>query len=83
MEGRHGSFLRQFDEATAIHERIADHEMEFTMNLHQMHDDLMELAADIERGRKQWKLAGLVLEKKVHDSLLSLEKVRYYGPSLR
>ena len=39
-----------------------------------MHEELIELAANMERGRKQWKTTGINSEKKVHDSMLLLEK---------
>lgn len=78
MEGRHGSYLRQFDEATAIHDRIAGNGIQFSATLHQMHEELMELVANMERGRKQWKITGINSEKKVHDSLLLLEKVKFF-----
>ena len=74
MEGRQGSYLRQFDEATAIHDRIAENGIQFSVTLHQMHEELIDLAASMERGRKQWKITGFNSEKKVHDSLLLLEK---------
>lgn len=76
LEGRHGTFLQQFDEMTAIHDRIADNEMAFSMALHQMHEDLMELSMNMDRQRKQLKMSGLSSEKKVHDSIQMLEKVK-------
>lgn len=74
LEGRQGSYLRQVDEATAIHDRMAENGLQFALALYQMHEDLMELAASMDRGRKHWKMAGLNAEKKVHESLLMLEK---------
>jgi len=78
LEGRHGSYLRQFDEATAIHDRIAENGIQFSLDLHQMYEDLMELTANMERGRKNWKITGLSSEKKVHESLLILEKANCF-----
>lgn len=78
LEGRHGSYLRQFDETTAIHDRIAENGIQFSLALHEMHEDLMELAANIERGRKHWKMTGLSSEKKVHEALLILEKANCF-----
>jgi hypothetical protein len=51
------------------------------MSLHQMSEDLQELAANMERGRKHWKQSGLNAEKRVQDSELALEKAkaRYYA----
>ncbi|RPB25752.1 RhoGAP-domain-containing protein [Terfezia boudieri ATCC MYA-4762] len=76
LEGRRGSYMRQVDEMTAIHDRIAEHGIQFSQALHEMYEDLMELAANIERARKHWKITGLSSEKKVHESLLILEKTK-------
>ena len=42
-----------------------------------MHEELIDLVANMERGRKQWKTTGINSEKKVHDSLLLLEKANF------
>ena len=59
-----------------IHERMADNGNQFALSLHQMHEDLTELAAEKERGRKQWKQTGLSAEKKVQDAELAMEKAK-------
>lgn len=59
-----------------IHDRMADNGIQFALSLHQMHEDLHELAADKERGRKQWKQTGLTAEKRVQDSESAMEKAR-------
>ncbi|KAF8470135.1 Rho GTPase activation protein [Kalaharituber pfeilii] len=76
LEGRHGSFIRQFDETTAIHVRLAENGLQFAKALHQICDDLGVLVSEMEKGRKHWKIAGVNSEKKVHDSLLTLEKTK-------
>ena len=50
------------------------------MSLHQMSDDLQDLALNIEKGRKHWKQSGLNAEKRVQDSETAMEKSRgkYY-----
>lgn len=59
-----------------IHDRMADNGVQFALSLHQMHEDLQELAADKERGRKQWKQSGLTAEKRVQDSESAMEKAK-------
>ncbi|KAI5801509.1 hypothetical protein DFH27DRAFT_60161 [Peziza echinospora] len=76
LDCRHGSFLRQFDETTSIHDRIAENGLRFSLELHQMYEDLMELANNMERGRRHWKMAGTVSEKKAHEDMVGLEKAK-------
>ncbi|KAG0154391.1 hypothetical protein PDIDSM_1771 [Penicillium digitatum] len=59
-----------------------DHGLQFAVSLHQMSDDLHELAANIERGRKQWKQTGLAAEKKVVDAESLAEKAKAKYESL-
>ena len=55
---------------------MADNGVQFALSLHQMHEDLNELAANIERGRKLWKQNGLSAEKRVQDSEALMEKAK-------
>ncbi|KAK3940572.1 RHO GTPase-activating protein RGD1 [Diplogelasinospora grovesii] len=64
-EYRGGSFSRAFTGMLEIHERMADNEQQFASSLHQMHEDLLELAAIAEKSRKGWKQSGLAAEQKV------------------
>ncbi|KAK1758730.1 hypothetical protein QBC47DRAFT_375600 [Echria macrotheca] len=64
-EHRAGSFAKAYEEMMAIHERMADNGLQFAMSLHQMTDDLLELAAIAEKSRKGWKQNGLVAEQRV------------------
>lgn len=41
-----------------------------------MHEDLHDLATNIERGRKQWKQSGLSAEKRVQDSEALVDKAK-------
>ncbi|MCJ1396274.1 hypothetical protein MMC18_009163 [Xylographa bjoerkii] len=75
-ESRQGSYSRNFDEITRIHDHMADNGIQFALSLHQMHEDLQELAAEKERGRKQWKQTGLSAEKRVQDSEAAMEKAK-------
>ncbi|MCJ1294874.1 hypothetical protein MMC34_006433 [Xylographa carneopallida] len=75
-ESRQGSYSRSFDEITQIHDSMADNGIQFALSLHQMHEDLQELATDKERGRKQWKQTGLSAEKRVQDSEAAMEKAK-------
>lgn len=61
---------------------MADHGIQFAMSLHQMSDDLNEMAANIERGRKQWKQSGLSAEKRVQDAEILMEKAKTKYDSL-
>ncbi|TVY39219.1 RHO GTPase-activating protein [Lachnellula occidentalis] len=73
-EQRHGSFLKSYEEVATIHDRMADNGAQFAVSLHQMHDDLMDLAANIERGRKQWKATGLSAEIRVANTEEAMRK---------
>ncbi len=60
---------------------MADNGVNFALMLHQMQENLLELAAIIERGRKHWKQTGLSAEKSVQDaeSMLEKAKAKYYS----
>ena len=73
-EHRHGSFLQAYDEVTMIHERMAENGAQFAMSLHQMHEDLLEMASGIERSRKHWKTTGLAAEQRVVDTEAAMRK---------
>jgi len=79
QETRQGSYALQLADVTRVHERMAEHGMQFAMSLRQMHDDLNELCSNMERGRKHWKTEGTNSEKKVKDaeSLLDKAKTKY------
>ena len=55
---------------------MADNGVQFALSLHQMHEDLQDLAANMERGRKQWKQNGLSAEKRVQDSEALMDKAK-------
>lgn len=61
------SFSSAFGEMMDIHSRMADNGYQFSMTLHQMHEDLLELAAIAEKNRKGWKQTGLAAEQRVAD----------------
>ncbi|KAK0628178.1 hypothetical protein B0T17DRAFT_631244 [Bombardia bombarda] len=73
-EHRGGSFAKAYEDMMAIHERMADNGAQFAMSLHQMHEDLLELAAIAEQSRKGWKQNGLAAERKVADLEASMRK---------
>ncbi|RDL31521.1 uncharacterized protein BP5553_09730 [Venustampulla echinocandica] len=79
---RHGSFLQSYDQITAIHERMADNGAQFAISLHQMHEDLLDVAANIERGRKHWKTTGLSAEQRVADTEAAMRKSKAKYDSL-
>lgn len=75
-ENRQGTYSYGCVELNGFHDRMADHGLQFAASLHQMSDNLTELAANIERGRKQWKHEGLSAEKKVIDAETLAEKAK-------
>lgn len=61
------TFGSAFGEMMDIHNRMADNGYQFSMSLHQMHEDLLELASIAEKNRKGWKQTGLAAEQRVAD----------------
>lgn len=49
----------------SIHERMAENGVQFALSLHQMHEDLLEVAAVAEKHRKGWKQTGMEAENKL------------------
>ncbi|KAL9108732.1 MAG: hypothetical protein Q9227_006528 [Pyrenula ochraceoflavens] len=81
-EHRQGTYASSHDETTRIHDRMAENGMAFAMSLHQMSDELQDLASSMERGRKHWKQSGLNAEKRVQDSEAIMEKAKSKYDSL-
>lgn len=81
-EHRQGSFAFAYDEMMLIHERMADNGIHFAGSLHQMHDDLLELANAADRNRKGWKTNGLAAEQKVADMEQAMRKQKTKYDSL-
>ena len=53
---------------------MADNGIQFAASLHQMHEDLQELASNMERGRKHWKQTGLQAEQRLVDTETAMRK---------
>ncbi|UNI24334.1 Rho GTPase-activating protein [Purpureocillium takamizusanense] len=81
-EHRQGSFAQSYDEMVFIHDRMAENGSNFAASLHQMHEDLVELAASAERGRKSWKANGMAAEQKVADLEQAMRKSKAKYDSL-
>lgn len=81
-DNRQGSYAQHYNEVIGIHDRLADNGIQFALSLHQMHEDLHDLATNIERGRKQWKQSGLSAEKRVQDSEALVDKAKTKYDSL-
>ncbi|THV49504.1 hypothetical protein BGAL_0191g00010 [Botrytis galanthina] len=81
-EHRHGSFLQSYEEVLIIHERMAENGAQFGVSLHQMHDDLIEMASNIEKGRKHWKNTGLAAEQRAADTEAAMKKSKAKYDSL-
>lgn len=81
-EHREGTFAHAYDEMMVIHDRMADNAAQFAQSLHQMHDDLLELATVAERNRKGWKTNALAAEQKVADLEAAMRKSKSKYDSL-
>ncbi|KAL9600607.1 MAG: hypothetical protein Q9219_003040 [cf. Caloplaca sp. 3 TL-2023] len=81
-DNRQGSYVQHYNGVIGIHDRLADNGVQFALSLHQMHEDLHDLATNLERGRKQWKQTGLSAEKRVQDSEALVEKAKAKYDSL-
>ncbi|KAJ5219872.1 hypothetical protein N7468_009076, partial [Penicillium chermesinum] len=75
-DNRQGTYSASYKEIQRIHERMADHGLQFAVSLQQMSDDLQELSTNMERGRKQWKQTGLAAEKRVNEAESQAEKAK-------
>ncbi len=73
---RDGSYAQQYAEFVRTQEHVAEHGALFAQSLHHMHDELVELTENSERGRKQWKQTGLSAEKRSQDAELQMEKAK-------
>jgi hypothetical protein len=73
-EHRGGTFGRAYEEMMLVHERMADNGIQFAMSLHQMAEDLTELALVAEKSRKGWKQSGLAAEQRVADLETAMRK---------
>lgn len=79
---RGGTYALQLSELLRVHDRMADNGMQFALSLHQMHEDLDVLSANMERGRKQWKHEGLDAEKRAADAEGAMQKAKARYDSL-
>ena len=75
-ENRQGSYAQNLEELCRIHDRMADHGLQFVASCSSMYEELQDLAATTDRGRKHWKAAGLAAEKRVQDSESAMEKAK-------
>ena len=69
-----GTFGQAYREMMDVHERMANNGYQFAMSLHQMNEDLLELAAIAEKNRKGWKQNGLAAENRVADVEAAMRK---------
>lgn len=79
---RQGTFGSAYEAMASTHERMAENGIEFSKELHQMHDELMELAGIAERSRKSWKQNGLSAENKVAEMEQTMRKSKAKYDSL-
>ncbi|KAH8886809.1 putative GTPase-activating protein [Thozetella sp. PMI_491] len=71
---RGGTFAKAYEDMMAIHERMADNGIQYAMSLHQMQEDLLELAAIAEKSRKGWKQNGLMAEQRYAELEAAMRK---------
>jgi len=69
-----GTFGQAYREMMEVHERMANNGYQFAMSLHQMNEDLLELAAIAEKNRKGWKQNGLAAENRVAEVEAAMRK---------
>ncbi|KIW78223.1 hypothetical protein Z517_08057 [Fonsecaea pedrosoi CBS 271.37] len=81
-DSRQGTFAQNFKEMTSIHERMADHALQYVATLYGMSEELHELASNSERARKHWKQTGMNAEKRVADAEAAMEKAKHRYNSL-
>ncbi|KAI2780270.1 RhoGAP-domain-containing protein [Daldinia loculata] len=79
---RQGSFAQSYEEMLTIHERMAENGIQFALSLHQMHEDLLEVAAVAEKHRKGWKQNGLAAEQRLSDVENAMRKSKMKYDSL-
>ncbi|KAK9781576.1 hypothetical protein SCAR479_01447 [Seiridium cardinale] len=82
MDHRQGSFSQAYEEMLLIHDRMAENGQQFSASLHQMHDDLLEVAAISEKHRKGWKQNGLAAEQRLADIEAAMRKSKTKYDSL-
>ena len=75
-EHRQGTYSKSYGAVSRMYDRAAEHGLQFSVAVHQMADDLHELAMNIERGRKHWKQTGLSAEKRVVDAETQAERAK-------
>ncbi|KAK5114632.1 hypothetical protein LTR62_002205 [Meristemomyces frigidus] len=80
-EMRGESYAAQVSEVMRVHQRMAENGMQFALSLHQMHEDLNTLTAEMERGRKTIKHEGLDAETRASqaESAMQKAKTKYDG----
>lgn len=82
LDHRQGTFGQSFDDMLSIHDRMAENGQQFALSLHQMHDDLLEIAAVADKHRKGWKQSGLAAEQRLADIEAALRKSKTKYDSL-
>ncbi|KAI1392387.1 RhoGAP-domain-containing protein [Hypoxylon trugodes] len=79
---RQGTFAQSYEEMLMIHDRMAENGIQFALSLHQMHEDLLEVAAVAEKHRKGWKQNGLAAEQRLADLENAMRKSKTKYDSL-
>ncbi|RMZ90628.1 hypothetical protein DV736_g2142, partial [Chaetothyriales sp. CBS 134916] len=75
-DNRGGSFAASFEEMMKTHDHMADNGLNFANSLHQMQEELHDLAAKCERDRKHLKASGLEAERTVHEAEAGMAKAK-------
>ncbi|KZP01550.1 RhoGAP-domain-containing protein [Calocera viscosa TUFC12733] len=75
-EGKAGSFVSSWHANMRIHETVAENRIKFAMRLNEMSDELLNLAKEVERNRKQSKELGNRYERSLQDAEAGTEKAK-------
>ncbi|KZT59454.1 RhoGAP-domain-containing protein [Calocera cornea HHB12733] len=75
-EGKAGSFVNSWHSALRIHETVAENRIRFALRLNEMSDELLNLAKEVERNRKQSKELGNRYERTLQDAEMATEKAK-------
>ncbi|EJU03697.1 RhoGAP-domain-containing protein [Dacryopinax primogenitus] len=75
-EGKAGTFVNSWHSAMRIHEILAENRIRFAMRLNEMSDELLNLAKEVEKNRKQSKELSNRYERTLQDAEVATDKAK-------
>lgn len=75
-DGKAGSFVTAFNSTLRAHELLSENRLKMATQLHEMSEQLVEMAREVEKARKTSKELGNRLERNLVDSEGQTEKCR-------